>query len=188
MSEATTPEGIIYGLNQKFSRERRESPMKTYSVHELAVLMSERVRDMERISEKDKGIRKKLRTADAQGWKGIDEITFENIGEDWVITEHRKDKLTSEVATSVHTIREKNVSKLWLLIKTLCPTIGISTNYRKLVPCIIETYHLPIEIEEFNGGKNRSKYYFPLYYFCVKILEYLGKLRYGGRGKIVRLK
>lgn len=49
--------------------------------------------------------------------------------------------------------------------------VGEKTKYRKLIPSIIMTYHLPIEIEEFNGGKNRAKYYFPLYYYPIKILE-----------------
>jgi len=187
-SKATTPEGVLIGLNQKFTRESRLNPMPHYSAFELSLLMSERIVAMQKLNEKDKEIRKKLRFADSQGWKGVDELTFENIGEKWTITEHRKDKLTGEVANAVHTIEEEHVTKLWLLIKSLCPTVGTATNYRKLVPCIIETYHLPIEIEEFNGGKNRAKYYFPLYYYCMKILEHLEKVRYGGRGKTVRLR
>jgi len=36
--------------------------------------------------------------------------------------------------------------------------------------------------------KNRTDVYFPLYYYPVKILEALKIIKYGGRGKITRLK
>lgn len=186
-SKATTPEGIIFGLNQKFSREAKSEPNKTYTAIELSYLFQDRVQVMERINKQDKEIRKKLRVADSEGWKSKDELVFERIGETWIITEHRKDKKSDEIGTIVHKIPEENVIKLWDLIKKLCPSIGTSTTYRKIALSLIETYHLPLDIEEFNGGRNRSASYFPYYYYPTKILEYLGEINYGGRGKITRL-
>lgn len=127
-------------------------------------------------------------TIEIEGWKGKDEISIVEVADYYEVVEHRKDKLSGEVGRAVHKIPKANVEKILVLIVEHCPSVAIGTTYRKLIPSIIETYHLPIEIEEFNGGKNRSKYYFPLYYYPLKILEKQGFIRYGGRGKIVRLR
>lgn len=181
-----SPVSLIQGLNQKFSRESKLKPMPVYTAYELSILMSQKLKDFDKTEYKT--MKEKVRSIEVEGWKGSDELIFEEIDEGWKITEHRKDKLSGEVATSTHKIPEKNVTELWEIIKSVCKTTGTSTKYRKLVPSVIEHYHFPIELEEFNGGKNRARYYFPYYYFCVKILEHLGFIRYGGRGKILRLK
>lgn len=123
-----------------------------------------------------------------KGWKGKDSINISESEEYYEVHEHRKDKLSGEIAKSVHKIPKKNVENLFTLIKEHCSSIGFSVTYRQLVPSIIEFYHFPIEIEEFNGGRNRAKYYFPFYYYCAKILESKGFIRYGGRGKLLRLR
>ena len=59
--------------------------------------------------------------------------------------------------------------------------------YREIVKLLIGVYKIPdADRESFNGGSNRAKYYFPLYYYPVKILEYLDYIEYGAG--IVRLK
>lgn len=136
---------------------------------------------------KTKEVAEVLRKVQTEGWKGKDMLEINKIGTDWLIEEHRKDKLTSEVANVVHKIPEENVMTLWSIILSKCNSVGIGTAYRQVVPSVIETYHLPIELEEFNGGRNRSKYYFKLLYYPLKILEHLKYIRYGSRGKIVRL-
>lgn len=184
---AKTSLGLIKGLLLKFSKESKENPTATYSVRELEMLFSEKLRELNKLEGEEEKIRKKLRNISVEGWKGGDELIIEKIGTKWHITEHRQDKLSGEVATISHKIPEENVEKLWVIIKNICDSIGKSTTYRKLVPSVIETYHFPIELEEFNGGKNRNSFYFPYYYYCIKVLEHLNFIRYGGRGKILRL-
>ena len=129
----------------------------------------------------------RLRTINIDGWKGKDKLIINKIGTEWHIVEHRKDKLTGEVGVCKTIVSELNVANLWEIIKYTVK-VKEKTRYRKIVPSIILKYNLPIELEEFNGGKNRAKYYFPMYYYPIKILEKLGFVRYGGRGIILRLK
>lgn len=144
--------------------------------------------DCEQYQAEIKELKDKLRKIEIEGWKGRDELMIEKVGTEWIIVEHRKDKETGEIANVQTIIPELNVANLWILIKLHCKTIGAKTNYRKLVPSILEKYHIPISVDEFNGGTNRASYYFPLYYYCCKILEHLKFIKYGGRGSIVRLK
>jgi len=139
------------------------------------------------LEEEIKELKEKLRDVSIDGWKGKDSLRIEKIGQDWKIFEHRQDKETGEIAKTFHIIPELNVSNLYEIIKLHCENIGDRTNYRKIVPSIIEHYHFPISIEEFNGGRNR-RIYFLFYYFDIKILENLKFIKYGGRGNIVRLK
>ena len=145
------------------------------------------VNQLEELKQENKFLKERFRKVELEGWKGMDDLIIEKFGAVWHVVEHRKDKLTGEVGTAIHKIPEQNVGIMWDIIQNKC-NIGEGTTYRKIVPSIIETYHFPIEIEEFNGGRNRAKYYFPFYYYCLKILESLKFIRYGGRGKIVRLK
>jgi len=151
------------------------------------LLCFEHIHTIKQLRAENDKLKEKLRRIELEGWKGKDELQIGRVGQDWVIEEHRKDKLTDEIATVTYTIPEVRVIKIWDIICEKCKITGSSTNYRELVPSILETYHFPIEIEEFNGGKNRAKYYFKYYYYPIKILEHLGMIRYGGRGKIVRL-
>lgn len=144
--------------------------------------------ELEKLRNENNLLKKRLRTVEIEGWKSKDSIEIQKINEEWHVTEHRKDKLTNEIATNIHRIPEQNVAITWQLITDLCKSIGQGITYRKIVPSLIEKYHFSIEIEEFNGGRNRAKYYFPFYYYPVKILEHLKWIRYGGRGKIVRIK
>lgn len=122
-----------------------------------------------------------------EGWKGIDNIEiFKGFENDFIIKEHQKDKETGEVIESTHTIPYERVNTILFLIKQL--KLGEKITYRKLVPKIIKIYDLQIGLDAFNGGKNRAKYYFPLYYRPVKILEALNLIKYSGRGDITRIK
>jgi hypothetical protein len=53
---------------------------------------------------------------------------------------------------------------------------------------LIEFKSLNVGLDAFNGGRNRSAYYFPMYYFPIKILEFLEIIKYEGRGQVTRLK
>ena len=123
------------------------------------------------------------------GWKGKDKIKILWENEGWTIIEHRKEKKTDEIKQGKHHIPDKNVQVIWQLIKEQCFKIGDKTKYRKLVPKIIEYYKLTdVDMESFNGGKNRNKYLFKYYYYPLKVLEISYKfIEYSGGGIITRL-
>lgn len=125
---------------------------------------------------------------EVSGWKGKDSIEIYREGNVWIVMEHRKDKESGEVIEQKHTTAHRSVQVMWAIIKKLCPVINDKTKYREIVPKIIKYYRFPVHLEEFNGGKNRSKYLFPYYYYPLKVLEKLNYIRYGGSGIVTRLK
>ena len=129
------------------------------------------------------------RTIHLDGWKGKDklQVTFsrENNKDVYIVIEHRKDKESGEVAQLKHIIPRKNVEFVYDLIKERTKNAR-STKYREIAIDIITKKNLPISIDEFNGGHQRGRYH-QIYYFPVKILESLGKIRYSGRGVIINL-
>lgn len=129
-----------------------------------------------------------LKTIELTGWKGKDniEITNNKLENVWYVKEHRKDKDTSDVAINVHTVKQEDVDFIRNLI--IERTKGCrKTRYRELVLDIITKKNLPIILDEFNGGHNRSKYYFKYYYYPLKVLEFTKEIKYGGRGTVIRL-
>lgn len=115
-----------------------------------------------------------------EGWKGEDEIKFERWLKGWNIEEHRKTKGTGEVTMVRHYIKDENVQRIADIIKSQLP----KTNYRRIVQQLIINESLGLNIEEFNGGVNRAQYYFPLYYWPLKVLEHCKEIKYGGRGTV----
>ena len=130
------------------------------------------------------------RIIELDGWKGKDNIHIsQEVDNDmsvWFVREHRKDKESGEIGKNVHKILNNDVMFIRKLIQERTEG-GRKTKYRELVLDLITSKHLPISLEEFNGGRNRAKFYFPLYYYPLKILEHLKEIRYGGRGTVVRL-
>jgi hypothetical protein len=122
-----------------------------------------------------------------EGWKGEDTIEIIKNDEEWIIVEHRKEKNTKNIYTNKTIIPHKYIRVLWTLIKRNFE-IGEKIKYRDLVPKVINFYNYDVNIDGFNGGKNRAKIYFPKYYYPLKVLEYLNYVYYGGRGTIKRIK
>ena len=60
------------------------------------------------------------------------------------------------------------------------------TNYKQLAQTIITRNNLSISLDAFNGGTNRAKYLFPLYYYPLKILQHLGIIKYKAHGIVIR--
>ena len=119
-------------------------------------------------------------------WKGKDEISiFQNLGS-FKVVEHRKNKETGEVVEQEHIVTMENYLKLKQIIDGL--NIGYKVGYRYIVNKIISDYGIEVDIEAFNGGKNRARYYFPLYYYPMKVLESKGIVLYFGRGGCERIK
>ena len=130
----------------------------------------------------------KSRIVTLQGWKGKDELSIERESLDsWVVKEHRTDNNSGVVKESCHLISHGDVLDMWSIITVLCDC-GERTRYRDLVRELIGSNGIvDADQESFNGGKNRSAYYFPLYYYPLKILEYLQFVQYHGRGGVTRL-
>lgn len=129
-----------------------------------------------------------------QSWKGKDDIEIFEQKEVYRVVEHRKGKESLEIDDIEHFIPKQNVDTLWKLIETNCQ-IGEEYKYKYLVRKLLEHYKfhetencsLEIFMEAFNGGKNRAKYYFNHYYYCMKILEAKGMVAYLGRGGVIKL-
>jgi len=129
-----------------------------------------------------------------QGWKGKGDTQIYEGPEQYKIIEFRKNKETGHVNEDYHIINKLDVLFLWdKIIKPL--ELGEKYGYKYLVRKLIElrginlkeNVSVEIMMEAFNGGTNRSKYYFPLYYYPMKVLEAKGYIQYWGRGGISRL-
>ena len=88
--------------------------------------------------------------------------------------------------TITHRIPKLNVKRLWRLINDHPNPNDIKA--RDLWEKLIQEKSLPISVDAFNGGRNRSRYYFPMYYYPTKILEWMGVITYNGRGVITYIR
>lgn len=126
------------------------------------------------------------------GWKGKGDLAVFKSGEDFLIKEPRKDKLTGEVEFIEKKIPYANVWTLWRILQENCSQDGTFYGYKYIVRKLIEHYKfdamygLDIEVMMncFNGGAFRSKAYFPFYYYPVRILEKQGWITYTGKGGV----
>lgn len=122
-----------------------------------------------------------------EGWKGHSGFFIDlEDNEKVIVHEYRKSKETGESIEQVHIINAGAIKKLWGIISTQCE-VGLPYGYRWIVNKLQEVYSLDVEINSWNGGSNRAKYYFPLHYYPLKVLEAKGMISYFGRGSIVRL-
>ncbi len=127
-----------------------------------------------------------------EGWKGKGDLKiFERI-KSYRVIEVRKSKETKEPYSEEHIVPKDNVDVLLNILETNCQP-GIEYKYKYIVKKLLERklFHeregCPIDIfkEAFNGGTNRAKYYFPFYYYPMKILEAKGLITYLGRGGVI---
>ena len=79
-------------------------------------------------------------------------------------------------------MKKSQINILLSIIRNLTKNGKRKTNYREVVTQLKELLHLKVSLEAFNGGKNRSKFLYPLYYLPTKIIESHGIIRYSGRG------
>lgn len=120
------------------------------------------------------------------GWKGKSELEIYNDEEDVIIKEYRKNKETRDVAKQVTIIPYKNV-RLMLYILRENAELGDVYGYRWIARKVMQHYGFDVDMDAWNGGHNRSKYYFPYHYYPLKVLEAEGHIKYFGRGSIQRL-
>ena len=120
------------------------------------------------------------------GWKGKDNIEIVEKLTGFDVVEHRQNKETGEIAEQIHFVPLENVKFMISIIDNL--DIGYKVGYRYIINRIIQLKNLEVSTDAFNGGKNRAKYYFPFYYYPLKVLEKKNKVKYFGRGGIMRLR
>jgi hypothetical protein len=163
----------------------------------------ERIRELEDenvlLAKKLKVVQANIKHVEAESWKGKDSPTINSFNGYYIFTEHRKDKFTNEVKDINHKIQNETVKKIYDIIKKhvnyRCDIAGykfdnahapliFDVGARDLWIELIDEYKIRVELDAFNGGQNRNKYYFPLYYYPLKILESKGVIEYEGYGRI----
>ena len=119
-------------------------------------------------------------------WKGKDVIEIQKVNGGFMYIEHRKSKETGEVKTIKKFIPLNHVSSMAMILDTF--PVNQVIKYREIVKKLIENYGISVSLDAFNGGKNRAEYYFPLYYYPLKILESKAKIQYKGSGEVILLR
>lgn len=112
------------------------------------------------------------------GWKGKGSFEIDFFTDEIIIAEKSKDKETGEVSTIKHSVAPENVNRLLLFINQW--EIGETR----------KCYDFATVLGELNWQevwKKRSSVYFPRYYYPIKVLEAMKKIKYSGRGDITRL-
>jgi hypothetical protein len=124
---------------------------------------------------------------DIEGWKGESGIEIYESGDEFIVIEHRKRKSDGEIIQVRSRCKKDRVLGLWrLLVRMREDTRENEFKARDIFRELIITLDLGISMDAFNGGKNRSKIYMPLYYFPLKVLqEYYGAIEH--LDKTVRL-
>ena len=165
-TNSKTFRGYLNGLIQKANNDKN---------HEIRVFLEEILRKFNKFYPQ-KIIKSEIEIID--GWKGKDipEI-FEGFENDFIIKEHIKDKESKAVTTTTHHIPKENVNKLFFWIKQWKQ--GESHKCYDFASIIGEKDWKEV-------WKKRTEVYFPKYYYCVKILEALGIIKYSGRGLITK--
>ena len=106
--------------------------------------------------------------------------------EKWCVVEDYMNSKNNHVKSN-HIIPNKNVVSMFKIVSMLTDKDKPMTSYRKVVKSLLNKHGWSIDIDSFNGGRNRSKYFFKYYYFPIKILQFLNYIEYGYRGKIKML-
>jgi len=125
-----------------------------------------------------------IRKSEIKQWKGTDRIKIKRLGEtEWTLIEHRKNKSTGNINIRTHIISLEQINDMRKYCGEFFEYLD-KINAKTLFREIINRRKLSCGVEAFNGGVNRAKYYFPLYYYPLKILESTKEIVYGGHGVI----
>lgn len=128
----------------------------------------------------------KSKLAELQSWKVKTDITVEEFPDYYLLTEFKYVSPDSDPEETLHLVEKQHINSLWRLMKENL-SFGIIYRYRDIVELIMREHGLHFDINAFNGGQNRTKYYFPLYYYPCRVLAELGRIRYFGHGHIQRI-
>lgn len=113
-------------------------------------------------------------------WKGVDEVIVTRVDGGWVYENHNKSKKTRKVYSGKHFITDEDLS---YIKKLFYSEFKKGNNHFKkgyFYDKIISDKHLPLSHDNFAGGRNRNKYYFVIFYYPIKILEFQGLIEYDG--------
>ncbi len=127
---------------------------------------------------------KKANVVELQGWKGKSGVNVYTHLKYYKVIEYRKTKETGEVKMNSHEIKKSDVGYMRKLLSIFSKK---RVSYREIVRILIKERKVDCSVDAFNGGTNRSKYYFPLYYYPIKILENHKEIHYSGGGIIKRV-
>jgi hypothetical protein len=117
-------------------------------------------------------------------WKGKDNILISKpTSEAWLLITHSMIKETGEVKNREITVLHYDVVKLKDILKRLCKNNNL-VYAKDIWKEIITDRGLDIDVNSFNGGNNRALFYFPLYYYPMKILDYYNLVEYTSRGVV----
>ncbi len=184
---------VKYGFNTSevdwlFEHKKEEIEMQHYKIQ--ADVNNKEIKKLQKriveLEQENKGLTNPNRNI--IGWKGTNSLALKKLDDnEWLITEYRRAKKSGKIYESNHYISIQHVKNIWKIIQMLTDKENPETYYRAVVRSILIKYNIGLDIDSFNGGRNRSKYLFPLYYYPIKILEYLKHIEYGGRGTIKRL-
>jgi hypothetical protein len=95
------------------------------------------------------------------------------------------DKKTNEKQSQKVFVSWKVIRSLYYIIKRLATKKGATheVKFSSLVDSIIAANKIVgVDTQSFYGGRNRAKYYFPLYYNPVRVLAHLKLIEYSKRG------
>lgn len=106
---------------------------------------------------------------------------------DWFYTISRVSKNTKQPYKNYKYVSKKKVNALWKILKMLTNKQNPTTNYRQIVSALITKLDIDVNIDAFNGGRNRAKLLFVYYYYPLKILHELGYINYSKHSTVTRL-
>lgn len=87
-------------------------------------------------------------------------------------------KETTKTKINTYYVHKKDLNKISNIIRDQTRNKQKTTDYRRIVKRLINDKKLRISIDAFNGGRNRSRYYFKYYYYPIKVLQELGNIKY----------
>ncbi len=116
------------------------------------------------------------------GWKGKDKVSIEKVSGGWNIITHKQSKGSGAIKTTNHFVTEEEVQYMRRLYYREYSLGKTSFKGGYFFQAIINDLGLGITKKEFFGS--RSQYYFPVFYYPTKILEFEKYIIYGGHGTI----
>jgi hypothetical protein len=178
VSQAKTERGLLLGLIQKFLKDAKKG--KVYTPKELEIVFTgflNKFNELEKIGIfKDNNYQLELQII--SGWKGEGTTeVYRGFDNDFRVIQPLKNKTTGIVSKQAHTVKKEDLNRMIHLVHSL--------PLNEPVSCYEIAKRMGLDWKE-DVWKNRTKVYFPKYYFPIKILEKLKIIQYGGDGNVTR--
>lgn len=114
-------------------------------------------------------------------------IQLNQVDDLWIYSTTRFSKNTGKQYKKVNVVDNDDVINMIKILNILTDRINPTTTYRQIVAILIAKHDMEMNIEAFNGGRNRCKMFFPKYYYPLKILHELGYVYYKNGEPLTRL-